>query len=80
MVVRATGKTLRVADAGVTVYASSRGSTALTGETVIAPKRAHERGASVAVPVPPGYKPAFDDGRLSTTRAHQTLDGAAACC
>lgn len=75
VVVRDTGKTVRVADAGVKVFVGTSGTTHVTGQTVIAPKRAYERGASVSVPVPPGYQRAFDDGRLSTTRAHQTLDG-----
>lgn len=69
------GRDLRVLHTtkdGAKVY--GRGG-AVTGNTVIAPKAAYERGASVKVPVPDGYKPAFDDGRLSRTRAHQTLDG-----
>ncbi|WP_323766670.1 SPOR domain-containing protein [Marinovum sp.] len=75
IVVRGTGQTVQVAEAGVKVFVGTSGTTHVTGQTVIAPKRAYERGASVKVPVPQGYERAFDDGRLSTTRAHQTLDG-----
>ncbi|MGY3669853.1 SPOR domain-containing protein [Marinovum sp. KMM 9989] len=57
------------------VYAGATGVTHVTGDTVIAPKTAYIRGASEKVAVPKGYRKAFDDDRLSTTRAHQTLDG-----
>lgn len=60
---------------GVRVYAGSSGTGYVTGKSVVAPKAAFERGASHRVPIPKGYQPAFKDGRLSTTRAHQTLDG-----
>lgn len=75
VVVRETGKAVRLADQGVKVFTGTSGIQRVTGQTRIAPKEAYVRGASVDVPVPEGYQRAFDDGRLSTTRAHQTLDG-----
>lgn len=65
----------RVRVPGVKVYRGQSGATHVTGKTVIAPKAAYARGASEPVALPEGYEPAFKDGRLSTTRAHQTLDG-----
>lgn len=65
----------RVRVPGVKVYAGKSGATHVTNHTVIAPKAAYARGASEKVELPPGYEPAFKDGRLSTTRAHGTLDG-----
>lgn len=65
----------RVRVPGVKVYRGQSGATQVTGKTVIAPKAAYARGASEPVALPEGYEPAFKDGRLSTTRAHQTLDG-----
>lgn len=60
---------------GVKVYRGKSGATEVGSRTVVAPKAAYARGASEPVAVPKGYEPAFKDGRLSTTRAHQTLDG-----
>lgn len=65
----------RVRVPGVKVYASPEGRRHVDNRTVIAPKAATARGASEPVALPEGYKPAYTDGRLSTTRAHQTLDG-----
>ena len=65
----------RVRVPGVKVYASRKGQRHVDNYTVIAPKAATARGASEPVALPRGYKPAYTDGRLSTTRAHQTLDG-----
>ena len=75
LVVNSEGRVVKTTDDGVRVYAGDSGRTHVTGKTVVAPKRAYERGASVDVPVPNGYEPAFKDGRHSRTRAHQTLDG-----
>lgn len=75
LVVDHTGKVVKTTDDGVRIYAGDTGRKRVTGQTRIAPKRAYEKGASVKVPVPDGYEPAFKDGRHSRTRAHQTLDG-----
>lgn len=75
LVVDHTGKVVKTTEDGVRVYAGDTGRKRVTGQTRIAPKRAYEKGASVKVPVPDGYEPAFKDGRHSRTRAHQTLDG-----
>ena len=60
---------------GARVYAGATGATHVTGDTIVAPKTAYIRGASEKVATPKGYRKAFDDDRLSTTRAHQTLEG-----
>ncbi|TNF21986.1 MAG: SPOR domain-containing protein, partial [Rhodobacteraceae bacterium] len=75
LVVDKSGKVVKMTEDGVRIYAGESGRTRVTGQTRIAPKRAYEKGASVRVPVPEGYEPAFKDGRHSRTRAHQTLDG-----
>lgn len=75
LVVDHSGKVVKTTDDGVRIYAGDTGRKRVTGQTRIAPKRAYEKGASVHVPVPDGYEPAFKDGRHSRTRAHQTLDG-----
>ncbi|WP_417523126.1 SPOR domain-containing protein [Marinovum sp.] len=75
VVVRGTGQAVRVGQPPVKVFTGTSGVLHVTDQTRIAPKAAYVGGASVKVPVPHGYERAFDDGRLSTTRAHQTLDG-----
>jgi hypothetical protein len=72
---RADGSTRRIPGRDVRVYAGTSGATEVTNRTVIAPRATHAQRAASPRVIPPGYRPAFDDGRFNPQRAHQTLEG-----
>lgn len=63
---------------GTAAPATARVTPALTGKTRIVPRHVWEQQQrdKVNSPIPKGYRPAWDDGRLNEKRAHQTIDGA----